>query len=79
MKKVLQGRVVSDRMDKTVVVLVERKISHPLYKKIVTRRKKIYAHDPHNSAKIGDWVRVEETRPLSKLKRWRVIEILEKK
>ncbi|MCD6521464.1 30S ribosomal protein S17 [Candidatus Calescamantes bacterium] len=76
MKKTLIGRVVSDKMDKTVVVLVERKVAHPLYKKIITKRKKFYAHDPENKAKEGDWVKIEESRPLSKLKRWVVKEIL---
>ncbi len=72
------GLVVSDKMNKTVIVRVERKIAHPLYKKIVSRRKKFYAHDEENEAKTGDLVRIVESRPLSKLKRWKVAEIVEK-
>lgn len=72
------GLVVSDKMSKTVIVRVERKIAHPLYKKIVSKRKKFYAHDEENEAKTGDLVRIEESRPLSKLKRWKVAEIVEK-
>ena len=72
------GIVVSDGMDKTVNVLVERLVNHPDFRKIVRRRKKFLADDPENKCKKGDRVRIEETRPLSKRKRWRVIEILEK-
>lgn len=71
------GVVVSDKMQKTVVVLVERTIRHPLYKKIMRRSKKFKAHDEADRCKAGDKVRIEETRPLSKDKCWRVVEILE--
>ncbi len=77
-KKELVGRVVSDKMDKTVVVLVERRMPHPLYKKVVTKRKKYKAHDEHNACRVGDVVRIRESRPLSKEKRWVVIEIIER-
>lgn len=70
--------MVSAKMDKTVVVLVERRVPHPRYKKIVTKRKRLYAHNEGNRAKEGDWVKVRETRPLSRLKRWEVVEILRK-
>jgi small subunit ribosomal protein S17 len=72
------GVVVSDKMDKTVVVVVERLVRHPLYKKVLRRRKKYYAHDENNKCKIGDIVEIMETRPLSKLKRWRVVRIIER-
>jgi len=77
-RKVREGIVVSDKMNATLVVAVEERVSHPKYSKTVKRTKKLYAHDEKNDAKIGDRVRVEETRPLSKLKRWRIIEILER-
>jgi len=77
-RKVREGIVVSDAMDKTVVVRVERRVAHPLYKKVVRRFKKFLAHDERNTAKVGDLVRIEETRPLSKRKRWRVIAILQR-
>jgi small subunit ribosomal protein S17 len=77
-RKTRVGTVVSSKMDKTVVVSVERKIAHYLYGKQSTRTKKYYAHDQQNSAREGDVVRIMETRPLSKLKRWRVVEIVEK-
>lgn len=70
------GTVVSSKMDKTVVVAVERRVAHRLYGKKVARTKKLYAHDPENVARDGDVVRIEETRPLSKMKRWRVIEVV---
>ncbi len=70
------GVVVSDKMDKTRVVVVERLMQHPKYKKYVRRRKKFYAHDENNEAREGDLVRIVETRPLSKMKRWRIVEIL---
>ena len=73
-KRILVGTVVSDKTDKTVVVKVERKVKHPLYGKIIRRSKKYHAHDEDNSFKIGEIVRIEETRPLSKLKNWKVIE-----
>ena len=72
------GRVVSNKMDKTVVVAVERLVVHPMYQKRIKRLKKIYAHDKDNKCQIGDIVRVTESRPLSRLKRWRVSEILER-
>jgi len=72
----LVGRVVSDRMDKTIVVTVERRIQHPLYKKYVRRSKKFHAHDPDNTCHIGDVVRIEECRPLSKTKTWRLVAVV---
>jgi small subunit ribosomal protein S17 len=77
-RKIRQGVVVSDKMDKTVLVRIDRQMRHPLYKKIVRRSSKLAAHDERNDAHVGDTVRVMETRPLSKNKRWRVIEIVEK-
>ena len=70
------GRVLSDRMDKTVVVAVERQVRHPLYKKTMRRRRRYKAHDEANACRVGDVVRIVETRPLSKEKRWRVVEIV---
>ena len=78
LRKTRTGLVVSDKMDKTVVVLVENRVAHPLYKKIVERNYKLKAHDENNECGIGDTVRVMETRPLSKDKRWRVVNIIEK-
>lgn len=72
-KRVMQGVVVSDRMDKTITVLVERRVMHPLYKKFIRRSKKYAAHDEHNAHKVGDMVKIRECRPLSKRKRWEVI------
>ena len=72
------GEVVSNKMTKTIVVRVERRFPHAQYKKIVTAYKKFYAHDEKSEAKIGDTVRIEETRPLSKLKCWRLVEVVEK-
>ncbi len=72
------GVVVSNKMDKTVVVMVERLVQHPLYKKYIKRRKKFMAHDEQNACEIGDKVLIEETRPLSRHKRWRVKKILER-
>ncbi|MBI1841369.1 MAG: 30S ribosomal protein S17 [Verrucomicrobia bacterium] len=72
------GEVVSNKMSKTIVVRVERRFPHARFKKIITRYKKFYAHDEKSEAKPGDRVRIEETRPLSRLKRWRLIEIVEK-
>jgi small subunit ribosomal protein S17 len=72
------GLVVSDKMQKTVVVAIERRVPHPVYGKMVTRTKRLKAHDEENSAKTGDTVRIRETRPLSKDKRWRVVEIVER-
>ncbi len=73
-KRVLQGVVVSDKQDKTVVVKVERRFTHPLFKKTVRRSKNYHAHDEANAFKIGDSVEIEETKPLSRLKRWIVVE-----
>ncbi|HSK61624.1 MAG TPA: 30S ribosomal protein S17 [Actinomycetospora sp.] len=77
-RKVREGLVVSDKMDKTVVVAVEDRFKHPLYGKVVRRTSKLKAHDEQNSAGVGDRVMLMETRPLSATKRWRVVEILEK-
>ncbi|RKD25431.1 30S ribosomal protein S17 [Caminicella sporogenes] len=77
-RKVRVGRVVSDKMDKTVVVAVEDFVRHPLYGKAVKRTKKFKAHDENNECRIGDKVRIMETRPLSKEKRWRVTDIIER-
>ncbi len=77
-KQVLQGIVVSDKMDKTIVVEIMMRKLHPLYKKYLTRSKKVKAHDEKNEAKTGDTVRVVETRPLSRDKRWRLAEIVER-
>jgi small subunit ribosomal protein S17 len=77
-RKTRIGMVVSDKMDKTVVVEVKRLVAHPLYHKIIRRRVKIKAHDPQNHCNIGDKVLLEETRPISRDKRWRVKQILEK-
>ncbi|MGE4352709.1 MAG: 30S ribosomal protein S17 [Oscillospiraceae bacterium] len=77
-RKTRIGKVVSDKMDKTVVVIVEDSVAHPIYKKIIKRTYRLKAHDEQNSCGIGDRVKVMETRPLSRDKRWRVIEIIEK-
>ena len=77
-KKTRVGKVISDKMDKTIVVAVVDNVEHPLYKKIVKRTYKLKAHDENNECGIGDTVRVMETRPLSKDKRWRLVEIIEK-
>ena len=77
-RKVRVGKVVSNKMDKTVVVAIADRVAHPLYKKIVGRTYKLKAHDENNTCGIGDTVKVMETRPLSKDKRWRVVEIVEK-
>ena len=78
LRKTRVGKVVSDKMDKTVVVAVEDNVRHPLNKKIVKRTYKLKAHDENNECRVGDKVRVMETRPLSKDKRWRLVEIMEK-
>ena len=75
-RKTRTGLVVSDKMQKTVVVAIERRVPHPIYGKMITRTKRLKAHDEENSAKVGDTVRIVETRPLSKDKRWRVVEIM---
>ncbi|MFM8943972.1 MAG: 30S ribosomal protein S17 [Actinomycetota bacterium] len=77
-RKVRVGVVVSDRMDKTVLVRIDRKVRHPVYQKTVARSSKLAAHDENNEAKVGDLVRIMETRPLSKTKRWRLVEIVER-
>ena len=76
--RTLSGRVVSSAMDKTVTVLIERRVKHPLYGKFLTRSTKIHAHDEANVCSAGDLVRVEQCRPLSKTKSWRLIEVVEK-
>ena len=73
-KRILQGVVVSDKMDKTVVVNVERRTQHPLYKKFIRRSKKYHAHDADNKFQVGDFVRIQECAPISKLKTWEVVE-----
>ena len=78
LRKVRVGKVVSDKMDKTIVVAIEDSVRHPLYKKIVKRTYKCKAHDEKNECKIGDRVKIMETRPLSKDKRWRLVEIVER-
>ena len=77
-RKTRIGTVVSDKMDKTVVVSIERRVQHPVYGKMIRRTKKLKAHDEQNDAKTGDTVRIMETRPMSKDKRWRVVEIVER-
>ena len=77
-RKTRVGEVVSDRADKTVVVRIQRRVPHPLYGKVVRRSSKFTAHDEENDARIGDTVRIVETRPLSKTKRWRIAEILQR-
>jgi small subunit ribosomal protein S17 len=77
-RKVREGVVVSDKMDKTVVVAVEQRVKHPLYGKVMTKSERLKAHDEANEAGLGDRVRVMETRPTSATKRWRLVEILEK-
>jgi len=76
--RTLTGRVVSNKMDRTVTVLVERRVRHPLYGKIIRRSTKVHAHDEENSCREGDTVRVVECRPISKSKTWRLVEILER-
>nr|WP_281290918.1 30S ribosomal protein S17 [Methylacidimicrobium cyclopophantes] len=70
------GQVVSAKMQKTIVVNVEQRVAHPLYRKIVRKHKKLYAHDEEGVAKLGDWVKIQETRPLSRLKCWRLVAVL---
>ena len=77
-KKERVGEVLSNKMTKTIVVRVERRFPHPEFKKVVTQYNKFYAHDEKSEAKVGDKVRIEETRPLSKLKRWRLVSVVEK-
>ncbi len=78
LRKQRTGKVVSDKMDKTIVVAIENRVKHPLYKKVVKSTYKLKAHDENNECKIGDTVKVMETRPLSKDKRWRLVEIVER-
>ncbi|WP_099469110.1 30S ribosomal protein S17 [Konateibacter massiliensis] len=78
LRKTRTGKVVSNKMDKTIVVAVEDHVKHPLYKKIMKRTSKLKAHDEENSCNIGDTVRIAETRPLSKDKRWRLVEVIER-
>ena len=78
LRKTRVGKVVSDKMDKTIVVAVEEHVKHPLYKKIVKDTYKLKAHDENNECRVGDTVKVMETRPLSKDKRWRLVEIVER-
>ena len=78
LRKVRTGKVTSDKMDKTIVVAIEERVDHPLYNKVVKRTYKLKAHDEENACNIGDTVKVMETRPLSKDKRWRLVEIVER-
>jgi small subunit ribosomal protein S17 len=78
LRKTRVGKVISDKMDKTIVVAIETSVKHPLYKKIIKRTYKLKAHDQNNECKVGDKVKVMETRPLSKDKRWRLVQIIEK-
>ena len=78
LRKTRTGKVISDKMDKTIVVAIEDHVKHPLYKKIVKETYKLKAHDENNECKIGDTVKVMETRPLAKDKRWRLVEIIER-
>lgn len=77
-RKVRTGKVVSNKMEKSLIVAVERRVAHPLYKKYFKRTTKFYVHDEKNEAGVGDMVKIMETRPLSKLKRWRLVEIVAK-
>ena len=70
------GNVISDKMEKTIIVRVERRMQHPRFKKVITRYKKFYAHDEKREARLGDQVRIQETRPVSKTKSWRLVEVL---
>ena len=78
LRKVRVGRVVSDKMNKTVVIAIEDNVKHPIYGKIIKRTLKVHAHDEANACGIGDKVRIMETRPLSKTKRWRLVQVIEK-
>ncbi len=78
LRKVRQGIVVSDANDKTIVVAIKERKPHPIYKKMITSTKKFHAHDENNEAGVGDTVQIMETRPLSKMKRWRLVKIVEK-
>jgi small subunit ribosomal protein S17 len=76
--RTVQGRVVSDKMDKSITVVVERRVQHPLYGKYIGRRTKLHAHDENNECKEGDLVLIEECRPISKLKSWRLVKVVER-
>ena len=76
--RVLTGRVVSDRMDKSITVMVERRVKHPLYKKYIRRKSTLHAHDENNESRMGDTVSIEQCRPLSKTKSWRLAQIMER-
>ena len=78
-RKILLGEVVSDRMQKSITVKVERRVRHPIYERVIRRSKKYHAHDEHNQCHVGDQVRIIETRPLSKTKRWRLLEIVRRR
>ena len=77
-RKTVQGCVVSDKMDKTRVVQISRRVRHPMYGKVLTRRSRFYMHDPKNESRQGDWIKMEESRPLSRLKRWRLVQVIRK-
>lgn len=77
-KRTLIGRVVSDKMEKTVTVLVERRVKHPMYGKVITTSKKYHAHNENNEAKIGDKVEIQESRPISRTKSWKIVNLIEK-
>lgn len=76
--RTVNGRVVSDRMDKTRTVVIERRVKHPLYGKFIRRSTRLYAHDENNEARQGDWVAIQECRPMSKNKAWRLVKVLER-
>ncbi len=78
-RKILIGEVVSNKMQKTITVKVERRVRHPVYERVVKRSKKFHAHDEHNQCQPGDIVRIIETRPLSKTKRWRLLEVIQRR
>lgn len=78
-RKTLLGKVVSDRMHKTITVMVERRVRHPIYERVIRRSKKYHAHDERNQCQIGDMVRIVETRPLSRTKRWRLQEVVRRR
>lgn len=78
-RRILLGEVVSNRMQKTITVKVERRVRHPVYERVIKRSKKFHAHDEHNQCQIGDYVRIVETRPLSKTKRWRLLEVVRRR
>lgn len=78
MRRTIQGKVISDKMDKTIVVKIDRKVKHPFYGKYITRSTKVYAHDNDNAAKIGDIVLIEESRPISKTKNWLLKTVIER-